>query len=218
MTSTKIVGGLHIPAGDPGSWLLREGMANGYPAYQYDRLLTAMSFCKQHRTCIDGGAHIGSWSVHLSPLFNKVLAFEPVATNADCFAVNLKDKPNVILYRAALSDRSGVMHLSNKGGKSVSWAQTKDPDEPSIIASCFPLDALMLTDVDLIKLDVEGCEHEALVGALKTIKECKPVIVIEEKHDPMYKASTLLLGLGMVQRARMKNDMIFTWEDPHAND
>jgi FkbM family methyltransferase len=209
-SKTKIVGGLVLPATDPGAWLVRDGMVNGYPAYQYDRLQAAVGYCKRKRTCIDGGAHIGSWSVHLASLFKKVLAFEPVPDNADCFAINLATQKNTTLYRAALSDRTGTMHLSNKGGKSVSWAQTADPEALTI--PCVPLDALLLTDVDLIKLDVEGCEHEALVGATKTITRCKPVIVIEEKHDLEFKASELLLSLGMTLVTQMKHDRIFTWE------
>ena len=41
------------------------------------------------------------------------------------------------------------------------------------------LDTLGLERVDLIKLDVEGMEEEALEGAKETIKRCKPVMYIE---------------------------------------
>jgi hypothetical protein len=35
-------------------------------------------------------------------------------------------------------------------------------------------------DVDLIILDVEGCELRTLMGAGRTIERCKPVIMVEE--------------------------------------
>lgn len=213
MPKTKLVGGLLIPETDPGNWLLRDGMVNGYPAYQYDRLEAAVGFCKQRRTVIDGGAHIGSWSVHLASLFSKVLAFEPVPDNANCFAANLAPKSNVLLYRTALSDDNGLITMLNKGSKSVSWAPHCWVGNNGITASCVSLDSFRLTDVDLIKLDVEGGEYKALLGSIKTIKACKPVIIIEEKHDPSYAASRFLLGLGMMQQLRMKNDIIFTWEE-----
>jgi hypothetical protein len=36
-------------------------------------------------------------------------------------------------------------------------------------------------DCDLIQLDVEGFEENALKGAYQTIQRCKPVIIIEQK-------------------------------------
>lgn len=210
----KLVGGLFIPATDPGSWLIRNGMVNDYPAYQYDRLEAAVGFCKQRRTAIDGGAHIGSWSVHLASMFDHVKAFEPVPDNAGCFALNLSSKKNVMLYRAALGSQNRRIHVSNKGGKSVSWAPVAESDasETDLSVPCLTLDSLMLRNVDLIKLDVEGYELEALKGASTTIMTCRPVIVIEEKHDLEFKATQALLDIGMKLRAQMKHDRIFTWE------
>jgi hypothetical protein len=41
------------------------------------------------------------------------------------------------------------------------------------------LDNLNLTDCNLIQLDVEGYEFNALLGAIETIKKFKPVLCIE---------------------------------------
>ena len=41
------------------------------------------------------------------------------------------------------------------------------------------LDEHELTDVDVLKVDVEGLEIDVLEGAEKTIARCKPIIVIE---------------------------------------
>jgi hypothetical protein len=37
-------------------------------------------------------------------------------------------------------------------------------------------------DADYIKYDVEGAEHEALVGSLNTIKRSRPVLLISLYH------------------------------------
>ena len=47
-----------------------------------------------------------------------------------------------------------------------------------------PLDALRLSDVTALKIDVEGAEQEMLTGALETLRRCRPIISIEieERH------------------------------------
>src|SRR5581483_9174009 len=46
------------------------------------------------------------------------------------------------------------------------------------------LDDLHLADVTAVKLDAEGAEAEVLLGALDTLRRCRPVlsIEIEERH------------------------------------
>ena len=73
------------------------------------------------------------------------------------------------------------------------------------------IDSLALTDVDLIKLDVEGHEMPALQGARETIMRHRPIVVIEEKHDPERKATAYLQRLGMEVRAQLKRDYVFGW-------
>jgi hypothetical protein len=41
------------------------------------------------------------------------------------------------------------------------------------------LDDLELSNVSIMKIDVEGYEMEALAGGLQTILKCKPVIILE---------------------------------------
>jgi hypothetical protein len=41
------------------------------------------------------------------------------------------------------------------------------------------VDSLGLDDIDLMQLDLEGYEYDALVGAKETIERNKPVIIVE---------------------------------------
>ena len=45
------------------------------------------------------------------------------------------------------------------------------------------IDSLELKNVDLIKIDIEGCEKMAIWGAKKTIERCRPVVIYEFKKD-----------------------------------
>jgi hypothetical protein len=42
-----------------------------------------------------------------------------------------------------------------------------------------PVDAVIQTTVDLIKIDVEGHEYRAVIGAMETIRRSRPVIIGE---------------------------------------
>jgi hypothetical protein len=60
-------------------------------------------------------------------------------------------------------------------------------DQNSIGKGTIPLktlDSFNFTNIDMIKIDVEGFEGEILAGAMKTIELNKPVLVIEQqKHE-----------------------------------
>lgn len=202
----RLIAGLWLPATDP-DYFSKHGTVDGYAAYQYDRLTTAMKYVKYRRTCVDGGAHVGSWSVHLSKLFKDVHAFEPMQHNFDCLIANTEKMPNVHRYMAALSSTVGTVNMSRQGGKSYAW-HVKPAGTPH---PCVSLDSLALEYVDLLKLDVEGHEFEALNGAIDLLHHCRPVVIIEEKLDPSLRASTFLKEQGMQQVAQIKWDKIFVW-------
>jgi hypothetical protein len=57
------------------------------------------------------------------------------------------------------------------------------------------IDSLGLDDIDLMQLDLEGFEYDALVGARETIERCKPVIIVESTSDNV---DTFLAEFGYV--------------------
>ena len=139
---------------------------------------------------IDIGANVGVWSYWLSKYAKQVESFEP---NPKIFNAlkNIKIK-NVNSYNIALSNKSGSVDLlipkgskgfSNQGASLSSIKVQGEHKRISIEAKC--LDEYNFLDVDFIKIDVEGHEHEVIEGAQETIKKFKPTMVIEmeEKHN-----------------------------------
>ena len=57
------------------------------------------------RTAIDIGAYYGAWSTVLSKDFNIVQAFEPSASNIECFQKNTESLSNIELYKVITSHR-----------------------------------------------------------------------------------------------------------------
>jgi hypothetical protein len=54
--------------------------------------------------------------------------------------------------------------------------------------------------VDFIKLDLEGYEYRALLGAAETLERCRPIVMFEEKGKgedaELKRAHDYLLSLG----------------------
>ena len=58
------------------------------------------------------------------------------------------------------------------------------------------LDSYKLQNISLLKIDVEGAELGVLHGAISTIKNPKPVIMIELREDTKEQAYKILGSLG----------------------
>ena len=126
---------------------------------------------------IDGGAHVGSWSVELAKYFKTVEAFEPCYESYLLLIENTINMDNVYAYDIALMDKCCEVSVAPPRPKRLTLTARQvsyggDTEAVSI-------DSLPLDGCDLIKLDLEGAEYLALQGAAKTIKRSKPFLVIE---------------------------------------
>jgi FkbM family methyltransferase len=173
---------------------------------------TALALTPGRAVAVDAGAHVGAWTVALAEIFERVTAFEPCAENRACLARNLAGIPNVAVLPQALSDAAGVLHLAlaepqgNSGQRIVSAAGER--------VDAARLDDLDLAQLDFLKLDIEGWELPALVGAQETIRRCRPTVVIEEsvwseRHGlPRHGARGFLIGLGYRVAAAFPDDVV----------
>ena len=76
-------------------------------------------------------------------------------------------------------------------GQAVDYSQAKMVEVPTV-----SIDSLDLARVDLIKIDIEGMEPEALGGGMKTITAQRPVLVVEHKKTDKAKLQATLEKLG----------------------
>ncbi len=139
---------------------------------------------------IDIGANVGAYLYtlehHLKP--ENIFAFEP---NQQLFRRLKRLFPKANLFSLALSDISTVAEFKIPviNGEKVHTRGTlqtsiKEKNEEKTIlqkVEVKPLDNLNLNlkKLDFIKIDVEGNEMQTLRGARKTIKQYKPILMVE---------------------------------------
>ncbi|MDP3273440.1 FkbM family methyltransferase [Limnobacter sp.] len=172
--------------------------------HQHRTIATALSFVGDFTLALDCGAHRGTVTAQLLRRFSFVVAIEPSE-----LAQRIPKGARVI--QAALGDKPG--HCSMKHGTENTGQRhvVEGADTPVIT-----IDSLGLSPT-FIKLDVEGMEWHAIKGAEQTIKQFKPVIMLEENGlnrrygVPDGETGRLLESWGAVRVAVCNKDWIYKW-------
>lgn len=149
-------------------------------------------------TAVDVGAWYGPWTARLARRADRVVAVEPTPR----LAAHLRRAfPGVTVVEAVASDREGsaVLYVPSAGPVvGTSSMDVPAGDTTPLTVRSVTLDALELTGVTFIKLDVEGHEVPALQGAERTIRRDRPVLLVEleARIQPIGPVLALLAGWG----------------------
>jgi FkbM family methyltransferase len=146
---------------------------------------------KSKRRFLDIGANSGYYSYYFQNVFNKIDAFEPLLEITKELESVAKD--SITFHHVALSDRGGeqIFFLPlDEDGEVITGLASLERREGVCHERVVPircLDDYGFTDVDLIKVDVEGHELKVLAGSRETIKISKPLLIIEieQRHLQM---------------------------------
>lgn len=154
----------------------------------------AKTFGDKNKTFIDGGAHMGAYSVLLSDSFKEIHSFEAQRRTYHqlCGNIFINEKDNIHAHNVALTnpsranDTTTLSIVSEDGGGST----VCEPHAPVLRTEKVKtrtIDSYHIENVGLIKLDIEGNELSALQGAVHTInKSGRPPIIFEANNDVWY--------------------------------
>ena len=128
-----------------------------------------------HPTVIlDIGANTGMASLRFARLYPqaRIYAFEPIPSNFALLSLNTAPYANITALQVALGANDGTlrMHGPADGWNFISHSALTPPagGGPAIEVSGRHAGSLLrelgITQVDLLKIDVEGAEHEVLVA------------------------------------------------------
>lgn len=142
-------------------------------------------------TILDIGANIGAFSIKTSKYLrqkkikHKLLSIEPNPSIAALLQKNISINPELSSFieieLTAISDTCGDMYLdvdkaNTGGGKLTSKITGTKVKVETLDSMVFRRN---LSNVSLIKIDVEGFEPNVLKGASKTIRKDRPVLIVE---------------------------------------
>jgi FkbM family methyltransferase len=164
-----------VGSGEHGYWL---------GSYEMNKRLAFENTVKPGSVVYDIGANVGYFTLLAAVLageMGKVYAFEPLPRNIDFLRkhISLNKLTNVEVIEAAVSDHMGqalfdlgastaMGHLSETGGLHVQMVSLDQMIENEDLAA-----------PDVMKIDVEGAEHDVLHGAENLIENARPILFLD---------------------------------------
>lgn len=160
----------------------------------YEPMLSNLLFSllRLSKTFVDVGANVGFYTVAAIKMKQdlRVISFEPNPVVFSKLSRNLElnnclDKASIRNFAVSNETKGSVDFFVPKStGSSGGSMSNLHPEEGSPVMQIISTTTLdknlkVLTEVDVIKVDVEGHELKVIQGSLKTIRNFSPTIVIE---------------------------------------
>jgi FkbM family methyltransferase len=157
-----------------------------YGEYSWAEVELLRKVVKPGWVVLNGGANIGALTIPIAQFCNAevtVHAFEPQPEIFDLLQLNSEPYSNIIVQQKALWSENGTTRMRrlaelshpNLGGLII------NDNEGSLEVETVTIDSYMADKrLDLIFLDIEGCEIPALRGASKTIQNFRPLLYVED--------------------------------------
>jgi len=152
---------------------------------------------------IDIGAHVGKYTIIMAKKLEgtgTVLAFEPHPINFKLLLVNLHLNKiyNVLPFNMACYSSNGYTDLyvaEESGLHSLILPRSKNKIRIKTVMLDHIIEKLCISNIRLIKIDVEGAEVEVIKGSIKTIEKHHPTLIVEVRFSNIAELSSLLSRL-----------------------
>lgn len=158
-----------------------------YGTWEPEIVRTVIQKVRPGMTVVDIGAHNGFYTLVFAKQVGReghIFSFEPMPANFETLQKNvlLNNLQSVVqVFPYAIFSREEDLTLTvpdtNSGAGSVMSAGSGKQSRVHAVT----LDSLGYRP-DFIKMDIEGAEYDALLGAAKTIAQFRPVLLIELHH------------------------------------
>ncbi len=130
---------------------------------------------------VDLGAYNGDTIAelleHTGGKYGKIYALEPDRRNFKKLTLSTEGMENVEIFNCAVWERDTELMFADRSGRQSAVSTAGKPKEARSVDSILAGDR-----ADIIKMDVEGAEDEALNGAENTIRTFRPKLMISLYH------------------------------------
>lgn len=145
---------------------------------------------------LDLGAYDGDTIKEFSLLtngkFNSITALEPDEKNFRKLSLATENDRRINIVKKAVWSEETVLRFNNRAGRNSALR-----DDGKVEVEAASIDSLSPNGFTFIKMDVEGAEAQALLGAKHTIEQRKPKLFISAYHrnEDIFELPLLLLSL-----------------------
>jgi FkbM family methyltransferase len=176
-----------------------------FRTWEHQTVRAYCRFAQDARVILDIGANTGVYSL-IACAVNpkaKVIAFEPVPDIFDCLAGNIQlnaYQNRCLAFQVAVSDFTGRTDLFVPKGNNCTATLRREGWGG---ARGTPLEVAVTTidhacaeeeEIDLVKIDVEGCEDKVLGGMKTILRRSAPIIIFECHPAGPYRAVERILS------------------------
>jgi FkbM family methyltransferase len=191
--------------------------------YEHDTIKYIINNSKGN-SIVTAGAYFGDFLPALSKHFKNIFTFEPsVLFHTACLnTIALNNLTNIKIFNQGLGEKKEKLYYQefqdnqpekHKGGAARFLDKNKDygsnlhlktyHEKKAVLMEVTTVDDMLPDNeiIDILHLDVEGLEQQALTGSLNTIIKYKPLIIIETLPDTVWIEKNLTpLGYKLTQK------------------
>jgi len=182
-------------------------------------------FRREPRVIFDLGANAGFSTVDLALRFPRarIVAVEAEASNVHLLRMNVAELPQVEVVHAAVWPHPGRLVLQDPGRDKWGFEVHEDGDGPvvgEVEAVTIPelMERAGVSRVDLLKVDIEGAEHELIVAGPAWLRRVGALVIeLHETHPGASAATAAVLARhGLRERARHEENRYYEAAPPVA--
>lgn len=153
------------------------------------------------------GDTIQEYVQHNKGAYNKIICLEADKDNCEIIR-KMSESYHVDIYNVAAYNKKVELSFDKIGSGSGMILENGTPKAQIIVVEGNTIDAILQQQkVTYIKMDIEGAEFKALLGAADTIQEYKPTLMISvyHKQDDLIKIPLLIKSLNPDYRLYLRH-------------
>lgn len=174
-----------------GDYSFMQGFTNNHEGQYFDKAILP-DF--KNISFLDGGGYVGDTAEEVIknyPDFKKIWLIEPIPENLRIAKRVLNYYENIEFIPYGLGEKQETLYFNEEKSFSTVYGNGTQSVEINTI------DNIVIESVDYIKLDIEGAEQDALLGAKETILNYHPTLAvcIYHKAEDWYKIPELVFSI-----------------------
>ena len=204
----RMSNGWHVPDDDKKiTFVLSNDTDMLNPSYEGKYREQILKQIPSKKTFVDVGTNVGIWSLPMMHQFKTVVSYEPSKQNLECLKANIPT--GIDLREKAIANFTGFADFHQAGKNCGDGKLCREGVKSTYTVPVVKLDDEGLSNVDLIKIDVQGWEYEVLDGAIELISRDRPWVIFEVNED-IDKCCSLMESLGY-ETLMLKSKRLFLW-------